>query len=183
MKNNIILLLSTLTVLAVSSCKKDVDNPSHPHNDGEVITTLRLIFVDSANTADVRIAEFRDPDGPGGIAYDRFDTIQLLSSSTYYTQIVLLNETVTPADTISNEVLQEADEHLFCFTPVGTSATVIITDTDVNNLPLGLRSSWYTASPGTGKMLVQLKHQPGTKNGSCSSGETDVEIDFPVAIN
>ncbi len=183
MKNNVFLLLSVIAVLVISSCKKDVDNPSHPSNEGEVITTLRLTFVDSANTSDVRVAEFRDPDGPGGIAYDRFDTIRLARNSTYYTQVLLLNETVTPADTISNEVLQESDEHLLCYTPVGISATVVVTDIDSNNLPIGLRSSWYTTGAGNGTMLVVLKHQPGTKNGNCSTGETDVEVGFPVAVN
>lgn len=182
MKKNILLLAATCAVLTAISCKKDVSNPTPPTNESEVITTLRLVFVDSANTSDIRIAEFRDPDGPGGVSYDRFDTIRLARNSTYYTQIILLNETVNPADTISKEVLEEGDEHLICYTPSGTSAAVTSTDLDSNNLPIGLQSIWHTTAAGNGAMLIVLKHQPGIKNGNCSVGETDVEVDFPVEV-
>lgn len=186
MKFNKLFIVALGAVTLFQSCKKDEDEvttPAPPANENEVITTLRILFTDSANTADVRTAEFRDPDGPGGVAYDRFDTIRLDSNRTYFAEILLLNETASPADTISNEVLEEANDHLFCFDPTGSSASVTITDRDGNNLPLGLQSTWQTASSGTGTMKVSLHHQPGIKNGNCSLGETDVEVEFVVEVD
>ena len=185
MKLHQLLTIGAFSLLALQSCKKDdneVSSPAPPANESEVITTLRITFTDSANTADVRTAEFRDPDGPGGMAYDRFDTIRLDSNCTYFATILLLNETASPVDTISNEVLEEADDHLFCFTPSGSSASVTVTDRDGNNLPIGLQSTWITTSAGSGTMNVTLHHQPGIKNGDCALGETDVEVLFVVEI-
>ena len=180
------MLLAALVVSTTwTGCIKDKDPvsvPQPPDNEPEVITTLALTFVDSANTSDVRYATFRDPDGDGGAGPDIFDTIKLASGKTWLTSILILNETVSPADTISNEVLEEADEHLFCFSPTGTSATVTITDLDDNSLPVGLQSKWKTASAGTGTMEIRLKHQPGVKDGTCEPGETDIDVIFRVQI-
>lgn len=186
-KHKIIKLLfaSLLVAAAWGGCKKDKDLVPIPQpvvNEPEVITTLKLIFIDSANTSDIRYSTFRDPDGDGGAGPDKFDTIKLAPNKTWITAVLLLNETKNPIDTISNEVLEEAKDHLFCFTPSGTSATVTITDLDVNNRPIGLKSKWKTTSTGKGTMQVQLKHQPGIKNGTCTPGVTDVDVTFQAKI-
>ena len=178
-----IIAMCSITLL-VFACKKDKDLMPVPQpvtNDAEVITTLRLTFTDSANATDVRVATFSDPDGDGGNA-PGIDSIYLAPNKTWLTTLILLNETVTPADSISNEVQEEAGDHIFCFTPAGTTATVIITDLDANNKPLGLQSKWKTGAAGTGTMQVTLKHQPGVKDGTCSPGETDIEVTFPIKI-
>jgi hypothetical protein len=33
-----------------------------------------------------------------------------------------------------------------------------------------------------GVVVVRLKHQPGTKNGTCAVGDTDVEVTFPYKV-
>lgn len=180
-----VMLAGILLVGLIAGCKKDNDQVPVPQpviNEQEVITTMMLSFVDSANTSNIRYATFRDPDGDGGASYDIFDTIILQPNKTWYTSITLLNETVSPADTISNEVLEEANDHLFCFSPSGTSAIVTITDLDGNSLPIGLQSKWKTTSTGVGTMQIELKHQAGVKNGSCSPGETDININFQVKV-
>jgi hypothetical protein len=185
MKHYNVLTAIILMTICWTGCKKDKDPvplPPPVSNDGEVITTLKLTFTDSANTSDIRYATFRDPDGDGGQGPDIFDTIRLAPNKTWYTGILLLNETVTPADTISNEVLEEANDHRFCFTPSGTSAVVTITDLDGNNLPIGLQSKWRTAGIGLGAMQIELRHQPGIKDGTCTPGSTDVDVTFQTKI-
>jgi hypothetical protein len=182
---------STLMLIAFAlatiwtGCKKDdgnVPDPPLPGNEEEVITTSRLTFVDSSNTSNIKYATFRDPDGDGGLTYDIFDTIKLEPNKTWLTTILLLNETVSPSDTISNEVFDEAVDHLFCYTPTGISTTVIKTDVDNNGLPIGLQTKWYTTVSGNGTMRVELKHQPGVKNGTCTPGETDISVDFQMKV-
>ena len=187
MKNNILKLafISIAISAFIGSCKKDddqIDVPPPVVNEPEVITTLTIQFVDSSNSSNIVTATFRDPDGDGGLSYDIFDTIRLASNKTWYAEILLLNETVSPADTISNEVLEEANDHLICFTPSGTSANVIITDLDGNSLPIGLLSKWKTTTTGLGTMQIVLKHQPGVKDGSCSLGDTDIDVNFQVEV-
>jgi hypothetical protein len=175
-------LILAATVVA---CKKDkslVSLPPPVINEPEVITTMRLKFVDSSDNTNIKYATFRDPDGDGGAGFDIFDTIKLSPNKTWYTTVLLLNETKNPADTISNEVLEEAADHLLCFSPSGTSATISITDLDANNFPIGLQSKWKTTVVGTGFMQIELKHQPGIKNGSCALGDTDIDVNFKVKV-
>ena len=139
--------LSLITFIALIStqvaCKKDKPldptNPA-PNNPAELITTLKLIFTDSANTSSVNTFVFKDADGDGGNAPTQFDTIQLNANSTYYVSVLLLNESVSPADTISNEVAEEANEHQFFFHYNGVNISLTYLDADTNTppLPLGL---------------------------------------------
>lgn len=184
-RTNTLMAIAFAAAAIWTGCKKDDDtvtDPPPPGNEEEVITTMKLTFVDSSNTANIKYATFRDPDGDGGLSYDIFDTIKLDANKTWITTILLLNESGNPIDTISNEVLDEGADHLFCFSPTGTSATVIKTDLDNNGLPIGLQSKWYTTVAGNGTMQVELKHQPGVKNGSCSVGDTDISVDFKVKV-
>ena len=116
-RKTIKLLFATLAVATIwTGCKKDKDLVPVPQpvvNEPEVITTMKLTFVDSSNTSNIKYATFRDPDGDGGLGYDIFDTIKLEPNKTWITTIILLNETVSPDDTISNEVLEEGVDHLF----------------------------------------------------------------------
>lgn len=176
------LILLVLTLSA--SCKKDKDDvmdPQPPVNEGEVITTIRLSFIDSAGVLPLHTATFRDPDGDGGMAPDIHDTIRLTENNTYFVSLLLLNETETPPDTISNEVLAEADEHIFCFTPSGADLNIVRTDSD-GTYEIGLKSTWYSGVAGTGTVKVVLKHQPGSKDGSCTPGDTDIDVDFVTEI-
>lgn len=177
-------LLILLVGLVIVSCKKDDDQvpvPPAVQNESEVITTMTLTFTDSAGIQPTVNATFRDPDGDGGNGPDLFDTIRLASNTTYFTTILVLNETVVPADTISNEILTEAADHLFCFTPAGANVTIQRTDTD-GVYELGLQSTWWTGAAGNGTVQVVLKHQPGIKDGTCAPGETDIDVSYVTEI-
>ncbi len=165
-------------ILGFSACKDD--NPA-PENPEELITTLKLTFTDSANTANTFIVTFADPDGPGGNAPTTYDSIALQTNKTYLVSVQLLNESVSPAEDITLEVEEEKDDHLFGYT---TTTNAIITETDVdnNNLPVGIQTKWKTTTASVGNTTVVLKHQPGIKTGDIALGETDVEVVFYTAI-
>jgi hypothetical protein len=176
--------------LVVVSCKKDevkpTDDHDHHHNDSELITTLELKFTGKGKLGSdtTFVVSFNDPDGDGGNTATQFDTINLLKNSSYNVEVTLLDKSKTPADTISNEVLEEANEHLFFYSsnPIGL-VNVAITDKDGNGKNLGLKSTWTTTNTGSGKVKVKLMHQPGTKDGTSATGDTDVEVDFQVNVN
>lgn len=181
------LFLLTVIITLFSACKKDEDLvpvPQPVQNESEVITTFKITFVDSANTSNIHVATFRDPDGEGGVAPDIFDTIQLQPNTTYYASIVLLNELSSPVDTISNEVLEEANDHQFFFTFSGVSITQSYMDFDTNTppLPIGLSSKWKTGAATNGSSQIILKHQPGIKDGLITTGETDIDLTFVTKI-
>jgi hypothetical protein len=183
--------LTFLGIIATSvftGCKKDKDEvPTPPPivNEGEVITTFKLTFVDSAGLAPTVTAQYRDPDGDGGNDAVQFDTINLLPNTTYFASVLILDETKSPADTISNEIEEEANDHLFIYTPASADVTVTITDVDTNTptpLPLGLQTKWKTMAASTGTVQIVLRHQPDVKDGTYAPGETDIDLTFQVVI-
>ena len=186
MKTNMkaLAIVGLVGITALASCKKDEDLVTVPPpvaNEVEVITTMTLMFTDAAGVQPDVTVTFRDPDGDGGLSYDIFDTIRLANNTVYNTSILLLNETESPADTISNEVLEEAAEHLFCFTPSLANLSIVRTDTD-GTYEVGLQSQWTVGNVETGTTQVVLKHQPGIKDGTCAPGETDIDVTFVTEI-
>ncbi len=106
-----------------------------------------------------------------------------MKNTDYTVELTLLDKSKTPYDTISNEVLEEADDHLFFYSsnPLDL-VNVTITDKDGNGKNLGLKSTWKTNNVGSGKVKVKLMHQPGVKDGKSEVGDTDVEVEFNVNV-
>ncbi len=175
--------LTIIAAAGLSACKKDkpIENPPVV-NEEELITTCQLTFTDVNGVQPTVTATFRDVDGPGGNAPELFDTIRLQANTTYNAVISLLNESVTPAESISDEVLEEADEHLFCFTPAITlNLAITRTDSD-GQFEIGLQSQWVTGIASARETTIRLKHQPGVKDGTCEPGDTDLELSFRTEI-
>lgn len=177
--------IAAVFLLLLSSCKNDKDlvEVPPPDNPPEVITSIELTLTDSANPSSPMVVAFRDPDGAGGADPTQMDDISLAANSTYFVSVALWNES-DPDDVedIGAEVLEESNDHLMCYVAEDVDLAVEITDTDGNNLPLGLMSTWRTGSAGSGAVEVILKHQPGVKDGTCGPGDTDVEVDFNCTI-
>ncbi|MBU2018363.1 MAG: hypothetical protein KJ941_01845 [Bacteroidetes bacterium] len=177
----------TIVVFSLFGCKKNkiADPVKQPtdNNSSELITTVQLTFTDSANVEPNYVSVFRDIDGPGGQDPSSFDTIRLKKGTVYFGQISLLNEAASPTEDITSEVSSEGDEHLFCYTPNNLGELVILrTDSD-QVYEIGITTKWKTGSMArTGAVTVVLKHQPGVKDGTCSPGETDIELEFVVII-
>lgn len=185
------LLIKTLLALLVaaplfSACKDDKDEPE-PDDENEQITTVRYELTAPGSSTPITI-QYRDPDGDGGQAPTITPaTLVLAPNVTYTGKIVLLDETKTPASNISDEVKQEADEHIFFYVATGANLTVTRTDKDSKNLEVGLETTAATgaanAAGTTGNLKITLRHQPGgIKNGTFAPGDTDVEVNFPVAV-
>jgi hypothetical protein len=175
------LFYGIIAVFILSGCKKKEDSivslPPPITNSPELITSMELQLRDSSNTNNLIIAKYRDPDGPGGNPALQFDSVKLQINKTYFVDILLLDETKNPIDTISKSVQSEGDEHQFFFQHTNIYSTYL--DTDSKGNPIGLKSKWKTYNAGTGTSKITLKHQTdGTKNGSINTGETDIEITF-----
>jgi hypothetical protein len=185
------LIKSTLVIafvsVAIIACKDDDDdsvkngkttvNP----NEEELITTVEAIFSDTNGVA-LDTFKFEDPDGLGGDA-PTIDTIRLNSNSKYDLSIRFLDESdSTDVENITAEIQAEDDEHLICFEEKTSNALNISkTDSD-GTYPIGLSSRWEVGAAANGSIVISLKHQPGVKDGSCSPGETDIEVEFPLVL-
>ncbi|TGE20444.1 hypothetical protein E5K00_20825 [Hymenobacter aquaticus] len=186
MKNALInksLLALLVAAPLFSACKKDNDEPT-PDDDNEQITTVRYELTPVGGGTPVTV-QYRDPDGDGGAAAV-VGTLTLAVGTTYTGKLVLLDETKNPVVNTSDEIKEEADEHIFFFESSNTNVTVTPTDKDSKGLAVGLETrveagAANTAS-STGNLKITLRHQPGAKNGTFAPGDTDVEVNFPTAV-
>ncbi|WP_037574464.1 hypothetical protein [Sporocytophaga myxococcoides] len=186
--NNLIILLFLSTVLSFTACKKDDDNVANPENpnENEMITTVQVMLINTADPADQIKVTYRQIQGLRNSLSPFVESMKLKANTTYSAEILLLDESKTPADTISNEVREEGDAHQFFYKVQDANLTVSYDDADENGVPIGLKSIVKTGEPSTGSLEVILKHQgeekPKSGNGNELLGSTDVEVTFTVEI-
>lgn len=184
------LTLAMMTAVAITGCKKDDDDPiapTPPTNEEELITTLRLHF-HSANDVEHFHFAFSDLDGDGGNApVIEADTLSV--DSVYSVELEVLDESGTPVEDITAEILAEDEDHQFFFQVSGSNATVTYNDADANGNPVGLSTTWTVGAASNGNVTVTLRHEPdkgatGVSSGDITNagGETDIEVTFPVVI-
>lgn len=197
-------LVLTASLVFAAGCGDDDDMDPEEENEEEVITDVTLTFTpDGGGTAITASAE--DPDGDGPQDLEITDDIVLQANTTYTMTMELLNA-LDPDDveSISEEVEEEADEHMFFFAwtgdvfsdPTGNGNAdnraddVNYNDEDGGGLPLGLSTGWTTGDAGSGTFRIVLKHQPEAPDGSAvktetssiSDGDTDVDITWDITV-
>ena len=169
-----------MSTLVLSSCKRDDDEPDdpHDHNEEELITTveLHLQAADGSHAS----ANWSDLDGPGGDD-PIIDTLVLDTNTTYSLHIEFLDESGDAAYSLTHEIEEEGSEHIVCFDETLDELSITRTDSD-GVYEIGLTSDWVTTNPSSGNVTISLKHQPEVKDGTCTPGETDVEVTFPIVI-
>ena len=171
-------LLAAFTVCSCLfvACKKDNNS-----NDPEFITTVKLTFSKTGSSPLTFTA--KDLDGTGSNP-PVSDEIVLAPLAQYSLSIQLLDESdAANVHDVTTEVNEEKIAHLVCFSLGAAFASQTITDFDNLGNPLGLLSNIMTGPAGTGTFGVALKHQPDKAAATaCSTGETDVDVSFPVKV-
>ncbi len=190
---NIVIL--SLAAFVFSSCGDDDAPPIE--NMEEEITRITAVFTNRDDASDVITAIWFDEDGEGTID-PVVDDVVLSTNTEYHLELFLENTLADPVEDITNEVKEEASEHMFFFgftdgmfaDPAGNgnidgrNDPLNYLDADDNTLPLGLETVWTTGDATTGDLQIILKHQPDIKSETSTSadGETDVDISFDVTI-
>lgn len=167
------------TALIIAGCKKkDKDD-----NEEENITTVKVTLT-PASGGSAQTYTWKDVDGPGGNA-PSIDQITINAGSIPYTcSLQFLDESKSPAENKTTEVLSEAVDHQVYYEPNGATVTITSLNTDGNGLPLGTTSLWVNPAVSNGSIKITLKHKPGVKaaGDAVTKGETDVEVTFPLKI-
>ena len=191
------ILAALLLSVAISSC--EVDDPEKEEVP-ELITKVILRF-ESETGGEAIVATATDPDGEGVGDIEIDQPIKLALMTSYSLEIMLVNDLADitqPEYDVSEEVREEAGEHMFFFewtdnlfaVPSGSgnienSAGIVgYLDEDENGLPLGLETKWTTSGPATGEFRIVLKHQPDLKSAQSDArtGETDLDVVLPVNV-
>tara|TARA_R110000850_G_scaffold277086_1_gene422532 strand:+ start:276756 stop:277322 length:567 start_codon:yes stop_codon:yes gene_type:complete len=187
MKTLKILSFLFISTLILSSCSSDDDN-SEPILEEEVITTLNVTLTGGSTPVTLN---YRDLD-PDGSTAPTITVSGALEANTLYTgSITLLNELENPVDNITEEIMEEDDEHQF-FYQVGTGLNIsnlTYLDFDGNANPLGLNFSFETGDASEGNFTIILRHEPnkeaaGVSDGNIANagGETDISTTFELEI-
>jgi hypothetical protein len=177
----------------IQSCS-DNDVPK-AENEEEIITDVTLTFQPMTGDSAV-LATASDPDGEGPADLIIDSNITLAANTTYTLMISLTNS--VEGESITEEIEEEADEHLFLFgwtnevfsNPAGDGNIdnrgdlINYSDSDDNGLPVGLETGWTTGNEGSGTFRVVLKHQPNIKSptSSISDGSSDLDLTWNILI-
>ena len=185
-------------VLAIAFASCESDDPV-AENDAEVITDVTLNFqeLDASGNPVGLISSFSasDPEGIEVGATPTIETVSLTRGKTYRMTIEVYNGIAD--EDITEEVLEEADEHQFFFLGSAFSGNILtIAYDDPSGELIGLQNTLtVSSSPGTNNtsMQVVLRHDldksfPGATNPNFTNyvqagGETDLDITFPVVLN
>ena len=167
-------LACALGLFVALGCGDDASNPDEG-NEEELITTVNLTFTPMGGGTAV-VASFNDSDGDGGEA-PTIDDIELVTASNYTLAIEFLNELESPAEDITEEIEEEAEEHQIFITgdvdgPASDSAAPLVShsyadvesdygpNSEGDDLPVGLSNDIAGVSAGTGTLTLTLRHLP-----------------------
>lgn len=188
MKTFKFLSLSLVTTLFLASCSND-DSPAPAVNEEEVITTLTATLTGGGQTI---ILKSQDLDGAEGPLAPVVTVSGNLAANTIYSgSLDLLNEAASSTESITEEILEEADDHQFFFNASNSlGAFAYLAPNDENGNPVGLKFTFTTGpTAGTGTLTVILRHQPnksaeGVASGNIANagGETDIQVSFPITV-
>ena len=198
MFKNIYLKATLLSsVLLFISCDKD-DTPD-AENEIEVFTKAVIVVTnlsdDSSETYNFEVEEHdhehsvivqaqEDEEGHGD-----HTEIELESDSEYKFEITFLNDS-DPNNVIdmTEEVIEEADEHLVFYEIIGDGISYDTTSGDTldsEGNALNLVTKWTTTAATVVDVEAYLIHQPTSKTGTTRDdfgGATDVEIEFEAHV-
>lgn len=180
---NLYFLVTVLFTILLASCSKDNETPEAV-NEEELITTLKvtLVPVSEGNTI---VLTTRDLDGDGPNEPVVTVSSNLTAGVAYNGTIELLDETKSPADNITEEVEEEADEHQFFYTiGSGLDVTATATNLDSEGNLLGTEFELTANTASSGSLTFTLRHEPTKPNDGLSSagGETDIAATFSITV-
>ena len=142
------------------SCSDDDDNTiPEPVNEEEVITTMTITLV-ASDQSGVVVLQTQDLDGDGGEQPVVTVSGSISNMTSYIGSIQWLNEMEDEPEDITEEVLEEADEHqVFFGIGEGLPIQVVYADEDSNGYPVGVNFILAPTEAGvTGSGPVSYTH-------------------------
>ena len=162
----------------IYSCSKSDDEPEEV-NEEEVINRVSIVLSDGSTSQTVT---WNEGSTPPAITLDVDKT---------YTASIYFYDASDPTDVedITEEVIEEVDEHFVLWEIAGLSDFLItsaLTDyAGSDGIPINLITEWATGGAESGNIKVTLIHEPANKTGTTRSsigGETDIELTFPTTV-
>lgn len=186
--NTIACVISFATLFI--SCS--IENDATPVNEEELITTITAVFTPEGGGSAVTLNS-RDLDGDGPNAPVITISGPFAQNTTYNGVVAFTNESVSPAEDITTEIVAEAEDHQIFYQTTGSLPDFIYSTTaenlDANGKPIGLQTVFTTTTAATGVLKISLIHLPNktaagvaTGDPTNAGGNTDATEEFTVRV-
>ena len=172
------IFFTLLSSTVIYSCSKSDDEPEEV-NEQEVINRVSIVLAEGSNSQTITWNEGSTPPAI------------ILDVDKVYTASIYFYDASDPTDVedITEEVIEEADEHFVLWEIAGLSdITITSASNDVSGsdgIGINLVTDWSTGGAESGNIKVTLIHEPTTKSGTNRAsfgGETDIELTFPTTV-
>jgi len=185
---SIAIALAITTIL--TACSND--NQATPVNEEELITTITAVFTPEGGGSAVTLNS-RDLDGDGPNAPVITISGPFAQNTTYNGVVAFTNESVSPAEDITAEIVAEAEDHQIFYQTTGSLPDFIYSTTaenvDANGKPIGLETVFTTTTAATGVLKISLIHLPNKTAAGVAAGDptnaggnTDATEEFTVRV-
>lgn len=167
------------------------ESSTAPGGETELISRVTITFTPVGGGAPIT-AYIDDPDGNGPQAPSaQVGALSLVAAGSYTGTVKFENRLSNPIEDITEEVLEEANEHRVYYAVAGalapTGLALTTTDRDPQGRPLGVAFAALvgaTAGGQSGNLRVVLCHYddaPKVGTSTSCQGETDIDVTFAVS--
>ena len=193
MKNLKYYLSTILFLTLIISCSKDsitvaADESAEVPDEveeQEVITTMTITLTPTSGSTAVVTLQTQDLDGDGPNAPEVTVSGNLTAGVVYSGDMEWLNELVSPAEVVTEEIEEKDLEHQVFYTPAGgLDVTVEYANNDSAGNPLGTEFTLTANTASSGSLTFTLIHEPTKPNTGLedAGGEIDIETAFNITI-
>ena len=193
MKNLKYYLNTILFLTLIISCSKDsitvaADESAEVPDEveeQEVITTMTITLTPTSGSTAVVTLQTQDLDGDGPNAPEVTVSGNLTAGVVYSGDMEWLNELVSPAEVVTEEIEEKDLEHQVFYTPAGgLDVTVEYANNDSAGNPLGTEFTLTANTASSGSLTFTLVHEPTKPNTGLedAGGEIDIETAFNITI-
>ena len=175
-----------LLVLVISACNKKAQTvtPSLPGN--EFLTTVELQLTNTSDPTDVQLAistqmsPYTNTYQVDSI-YTNLAFMRLKANTTYSGRVIILDETKTPFDTVSTEILARENYHLFFFEPSPVLASNFVVSNTTTYIP---QTDWLTGVPASDTTAFGISENESMTSSADSAlnlvvSRTDMDANTP----
>ncbi len=175
-------------------CGDDDLQDTIPGEEPEVINRIILTFTSGEDETSPIEVTWEDKDGDGGDEPE-VDPITLQANTTYSLSVKIGNTLADPDIDITEEIEEEAEDHLLIFSLIDEELITIayddkesdyVPDQEGEDYDVGLRNVVTTGEAGETTLEVLLLHLPGIKTGvgdtDRDNGEVDISVEFPLTV-
>ena len=193
MKNLKYYLSTILFLTLIISCSKEsITVPADESADApdeikeqEVITTMTITLTPTSGSTAVVTLQTQDLDGDGPNAPEVTVSGNLTAGVVYSGDMEWLNELVSPAEVVTEEIEEKDLDHQVFYTPAGgLDVTVEYANNDSAGNPLGTEFTLTANTASSGSLTFTLVHEPTKPNTGLedAGGEIDIETAFNITI-